>query len=71
MSPTNGADALEREDEDAVSEAVEPPYTTTITPSVARTTAAKRRGSHFKLKRYTVIRYAKKAFVFHIAWEGQ
>jgi hypothetical protein len=48
-------------------EDVLPPYMTAITPNVARQTAASRLGSHFRLKSLTDMRYAKKAFVFHIA----
>ena len=44
-----------------------PPYTTVMTPNVAKDTATNRRGSHRNLKSLTLIRYAKKALVFQIA----
>ena len=46
---------------------VVPPYTTAMTPNVAKDTATNRRVSHCNLKSLTLIRYAKKALVFHIA----
>jgi len=44
-----------------------PPYTTVTTPNVAIETATSLRGSHLSLKTFTVIKYAKNAFVFQMA----
>jgi hypothetical protein len=49
---------------------VVPPYTTARTPTVARNTADSRLGSHFRLYSLTVIKYAKNAFVFHMAFDA-